>query len=60
VAKGVDIETVRDLLGHHSITVTQRYTHSSDDRKKTAVELLSGEKPVTQLVTQEEESKLIH
>ncbi|MCK4430918.1 MAG: tyrosine-type recombinase/integrase, partial [Candidatus Aminicenantes bacterium] len=28
VAKGVDIETVRDLLGHHSITVTQRYTHS--------------------------------
>jgi excisionase family DNA binding protein len=60
VAKGTDIETVRDLLGHHSITVTQRYTHSSDDRKKTAVELLCGEKCVTQLVTQEEESKLIH
>ena len=41
VAKGVDIETVRDLLGHHSITVTQRYTHSNDDRKRKAVELLS-------------------
>ncbi len=41
VEKGVDIETVRDLLGHHSITVTQRYTHSNDDRKRKAVELLS-------------------
>ena len=41
VEKGVDIETVRDLLGHYSITVTQRYTHSNDDRKKKAVELLS-------------------
>jgi excisionase family DNA binding protein len=41
VAKGVDIETIKELLGHYSITVTQRYTHSNDDRKKKAVELLS-------------------
>ncbi len=41
VEKGVDIETVRDLLGHSSIIITQRYTHSSDTRKKKAVELLS-------------------
>ena len=40
--KGADIETVRDLLGHHSITITQRYTHSTDDRKRSAVELLSS------------------
>ncbi len=39
--KGVDIETVRDLLGHSSIIITQRYTHSNDDRKRKAVELLS-------------------
>ncbi len=47
VEKGADIETVRDLLGHHSITVTQRYTHSNDDRKRAAVELLSCDVCVT-------------
>ena len=47
VEKGADIETVRDLLGHHSITITQRYTHTSDDRKRKAVELLSCDVCVT-------------
>ena len=59
VEKGVDIETVRDLLGHSSITITQRYTHSTDERKRVAVELLSKGR-VTQIVTQDPESKLIH
>ena len=43
MAKGVDIETLKELMGHHSITITQRYIHSSDERKKAAVELLSKE-----------------
>ncbi len=63
VEKGVDVETVRDLLGHHSITVTQRYTHSNDERKKAAVDLLSRElegKICDVSVTQENQSKLIH
>lgn len=60
IEKGADIETVRELLGHHSITITQRYTHSTDDRKRAAVELLCGEKSVTQSVTQDNQSKLIH
>jgi len=63
VAKGADIETIRDLLGHHSITVTQRYTHSSDERKRAAVELLSRgaeERICDVFVTQEKESKLIN
>lgn len=60
VEKGVDIETVRDLLGHHSILITQRYAHSSRERKRAAVELLSKGKSVTQVVTQELQSKLIH
>ncbi len=47
VEKGVDIETVRDLLGHSSIIITQRYTHSNDDRKRKAVELLSCDVCVT-------------
>ncbi|MFC2169929.1 tyrosine-type recombinase/integrase [Acidobacteriota bacterium] len=37
---GADIETVKSLLGHHSLVVTQRYTHSNDERKKIAVGLL--------------------
>jgi integrase len=40
VEKGVDIETVKELLGHYGISITQRYTHSSDERKKKAVGLL--------------------
>jgi integrase len=44
VEKGADIETVRSLLGHASIVVTQRYVHSTDERRRTAVEKLA-EKP---------------
>ncbi len=45
VEEGVDIVTVQSLLGHHSISVTQRYTHSCDERKRRAVELLSRIEP---------------
>lgn len=41
IKKGFDIETVRDLLGHDSIIVTQRYTHSNDESRKEDVEALS-------------------
>ena len=41
VERGVDIITVMDLLGHHSVVVTQRYTHSNSDQKKRAVEKLT-------------------
>ena len=44
VERGADIETVRSLLGHASIVVTQRYVHSTDERRRTAVEKLA-EKP---------------
>jgi len=39
--RGADIETVKELLGHHSVLVTQRYTHSNVEVKRSAVELLS-------------------
>jgi excisionase family DNA binding protein len=41
IQKGVDIETVRDLMGHHSIVVTQRYLHTNEDRRRQAVESLT-------------------
>ena len=41
ISQGTDIETARELLGHHSVTLTQRYTHSNADSKKKAVELLA-------------------
>lgn len=41
--RAADIETVRSLLGHYSITMTQRYIHSRDEAKKKAVELLNDQ-----------------
>ena len=42
VAAGVDLITVKDLLGHHSVKVTERYTHTNAEQKKKAVEILQG------------------
>ncbi len=35
-------------LGHSNITITQRYIHTTDDRKKAAVELLEGKQEKAQ------------
>jgi excisionase family DNA binding protein len=40
VEAGVDLITVKELLGHHSVKVTERYTHSNAQQKKLAVECL--------------------
>jgi site-specific recombinase XerD len=37
---GVDLETIRDLLGHESITTTTIYLHCSMDSRRVAVNLL--------------------
>jgi len=42
VESGADIVTVRDLLGHFSVRITQRYTHSNQKQKQRAVERLAG------------------
>jgi integrase len=44
IQRGVDIVTVQNLLGHHSVTVTQRYTHSNREQKREAVEILARKK----------------
>lgn len=37
VRRGVDPETVKALLGHHSVTVTEVYFHSTRERQREAV-----------------------
>ncbi len=40
VMNGVDLNTVRELLGHKTIKMTLRYSHLSPDHKKRVVEIL--------------------
>jgi integrase len=40
---GVDIETVRDLMGHADISTTGRYLSTTDPRKRAAVALLAAQ-----------------
>ena len=42
VNSGVDIVTVKELLGHSSISVTMRYAHTNFESKRAAVEKLDG------------------
>jgi integrase len=42
VNRGVDIVTVKELLGHSSISVTMRYAHTNIESKRAAVEKLDG------------------
>ena len=47
---GVDIVTVKELLGHFSVTVTQRYTHPGQLQKKLAVDLLTAKSAEKQAI----------
>jgi integrase/recombinase XerD len=38
--KGVDLTTVKSLMGHSHIRTTERYLHSTDDRKLDAIQRL--------------------
>ena len=46
VMAGVDIRTVQQLLGHSTVTMTEKYSHLSPLHKTRAVELLKFAQPV--------------
>jgi integrase len=63
VERGVDIVTVQQLLGHSTVTVTMRYTHTNLASKKSAIEKLPGhcDKSVTVCTTmQQSKPKVSH
>jgi site-specific recombinase XerD len=37
---GVSLQTISELLGHHSLPMTARYAHLSPNHKKQVVEIL--------------------
>jgi site-specific recombinase XerD len=39
---GIDLTTVKELMGYKDITMTLRYAHLSDEHKQRAVEILSA------------------
>ena len=40
VANGVDLITVKELLGHSTVKTTERYTHANQEQKRRAVDTL--------------------
>jgi len=40
VMRGVDVETIRSILGHRDLTTTQRYLHIVNAHKRQAIERL--------------------
>lgn len=47
--KGVDLNTIRELMGHKSLEMTLRYSHLSKDHKTRAVALLNEHVPKVSL-----------
>jgi hypothetical protein len=41
VLAGVDLVTVKELMGHATITMTMRYSHPTPESKRAAVDIIS-------------------
>lgn len=42
---GADVFTIKDLMGHSSVTVSQKYVHPSSESKERAIERMMAEYP---------------
>jgi integrase len=61
IMRGASLKEVQEILGHKTITMTMRYAHLSQEKKKQAVNLLSGltgNNPVTPGSVDERKSPL--
>ncbi len=58
VMSGVDLVTVKELLGHKSINMTMRYAHPTPKHKKIAVELLVNPVEYGHLLDTKRENKI--
>lgn len=56
VGKGVDLIQVKEILGHSTVKIMERYTHTNRDERKKAVELLCE----FQLITEKKLQNLLH
>ena len=43
--QNVPIRIIQNLMGHSSITTTERYSHVLDDEKRKAIDRMSGYLP---------------
>lgn len=50
VQEGVDLYTVKELMGHSSIIMTERYSHESPDRLQRAARVLSNKSRVKKCI----------
>jgi len=58
VMAGVDIVTVKELLGHKDITMTMRYSHPTPEHKKQALNKLNFNNPDSKVIQIEAVEKL--
>ena len=60
VQLGVDLVTVKEILGHKSITTTMRYAHPTSKHKQWAVEMLNMMSPEEEAEKAPEVQDLLH
>ncbi|MBA3767318.1 MAG: site-specific integrase [Acidobacteria bacterium] len=51
---GADITTIAEILGHSSLSMTKRYTHSNEDRKRRALDAMVTQRNVVTIWSQKE------
>jgi len=57
VMAGIDLVTVKELLGHKDIKMTMRYSHPTPEHKKAAVKILDQ---VTTILTTPSKVAILH